>query len=1113
MKINFPDFLLFKKKDLLIVLMKTFLIICFLTTFGFTSKSVFSQDTEIVIKSDKIVPVEGVFDLLKEQTTHTFIYSIDLFDGMPKISLREGKTTVGQLLKSTVSKLGYAVEYEEDGTILVFRSGSGIIPDNDIVEQEQSTVSGTVTDPTGMPIPGVNVIEQGTSNGVVTNFDGEFAIEVAPDAVLVFSYLGYETVEMPVDGQNQISITLETSASALEEVVVVGYGTQKKANLTGAVSEVDGEDLAQRTVSTTSQALQGMASGVTVRDLGGAPGKGNVDINIRGITTLGDSQPLILVDGVEQRITDLNPNNIESMTVLKDAASTAIYGSRAASGVVLITTKDAQPGELKVGYDGYYAIQTSVNSPEPMGLEDYLRHQNTAFINSGQDPKFTEEEIQNYLTTSDRLTYPLPHTWFDILYTPAPQQRHNFSVSGGSEEIQSLLILNHYKQDGVIPNYGSLNNGVRLKTDFALSERINISTNLNYRRREFTTPVDEWLVSQWTYHGSLWTVPKYPDGSYGLSPQGHNPLLYAEALGKTTNVNDYVVANFKGDVDLYEGLTFTTQFAAEVSGTEQKSFRNKLEVRDYEDPTKILKTFAPNELVEDRTSFLQTTLNSLLKYNQEFGKHDFGILAGYSEIARQDNGLSASRTNFFNNSVQVISQGSEASRDNNGFESEWALRSYFGRFNYAFAEKYLLELNGRYDGSSRFYGDNQYGFFPSLSVGWRISEEDFWSPVNDIVNDFKIRGSWGQTGNQTVGLYSYYGALMTQPYIFSEEVAPGVLQRVLANKNLSWETTTQTNIGFDAYFINNKLGLTFDYYHKRTEGILLELPIPAVVGLNPPPQNAGIVENKGWEMALNYRSSEGAINYFISANISDNVNKVIDLAGTGPYIEGWTLDPIFIIKEGLPINAHWGYKTDGLFQSQEEVEESALLDPNSHPGDVKYVDLNGDGIVNSQDMTMIGNPFPRYIFGLTSDLSYKGVGLSIQVQGVGKQDTRLSGSLAEGGNQEGFTPAIYTDYWTEDNPDARFPRPEKYNLRNAQNNDRLIINGAYIRLKNVQLSYSLPEQVLRDMLSSARVYISATNLLTISKLNEWGLDPEFPSGRANYYPQTRLITLGTNILF
>lgn len=1001
-------------------------------------------------------------------------------------------------------------------------------------------ITGTVKSQTGEPLPGINVVIKNTQKGTSTDANGRFTIDAPTNAVLVFSGIGFATQEVPVNGRSRIDLSLVTDNKQLDEVVVVGYGTQKRNSLTNSVAQIGAEEIARRPVSNIQQSLQGQLPGVTVLDQGGSPGRSSTAIRIRGITTfninstnnqagtnsgtsgtsgydLGKNDALVIVDGIEQRLSDINPDDIETVTVLKDASSTAIYGSRATNGVVLVTTKRAKGGKVQVEYNGYYAIQKSISTPHNMELEDYMRMQVAAYTNVGSPlpARFTEASIQAYVNATDREKYPLPNTWFQTVLQAAPQQNHTLSVAGGTETIRTRLSLRYQDQGGIITHYGSKIGEIRLNTDYTISPRLRVSGDINYRyntsQAPTVDPIDRF------FHGSLWAVPKYADGTYGLSTQGNNPLMNAEIGGDSRRATDYLAGYVKADWEIIDGLTFSTQVAGRSFLTGEKNYANSFVNIDKN--AGITKTVANNTLNEVRNSLREYTLINLLTYERKLGSHNLKGLLGYSQIGTTQTFLTAYRERFYNNDIQSIGQGAnDGTKSNSGSDAQYGLRSYFGRVNYDYDGKYLFEVNGRYDGSSKFTGEKQYSFFPSFSAGWRLSKEAFWQGVQKTVSDLKIRGSWGRTGNQSVNLYSYYSALTANGYDFNGAAVQGYRQTTLANTNLGWESTTQLDLGLDASFLRGRMNLTVDYYRKLTNDILLNLAIPATIGLTAPPQNAGSVENKGWEFSLTYRGAKSAsgFQYNLGANLSINENKVVDLKGTGPYITGSDIDPRYIIAVGLPINTLWGYQTDGLFQTQQQITEyKATYAANTKPGDVKYIDLNGDGKIDANDMTNIGNSFPKYTFGLNSNFSFRNFELSLLFQGAAQVDVRQSGALAEMGNQEGFTHSLYTNnYWTPEHTDVRFPRPLKFDLRNVATSDRLVIDGSYVRLKNIQLAYALPTPMASKLrLNRMRVYVSATNVFTLSKLNEWNLDPEVGSGRAVYYPQTALYTLGLNLQF
>ncbi|HEX5555333.1 MAG TPA: SusC/RagA family TonB-linked outer membrane protein, partial [Chitinophagaceae bacterium] len=738
--------------------------------------------------------------------------------------------------------------------------------------------------------------------------------------------------------------------------------------------------------------------------------------------------------------------------------------------------------------------------PEHMGLEDFLNLENVAAVNVGKPPKHSEEEIQKWVNATDRYKYPLPNVWFDYYLNPAPQQNHTLSVGGGSDRLKTLLTLNYFHQKGIIPNSYGNKKDIRLNTDFKVSKRITLSGDFNYRLKEYTRPLHEENSFRYMLSGSNFAVPRYPDGTYGLGSENYSPLVTNELDGISHYRNNYGVINLKAKINLLKGLNFQTQYGAKLIEYYEKDFANAYEIHDYYNPANILKSVGPNSLTEKRNDSKEYTLNNLLTYDAHWDKHTLNALAGYSQISYVEEDLSASRTNFYNNDVRSISQGSADSRDNGGGDLAWGLRSYFGRLTYNFNEKYYFEANARYDGSSRFTGDKKYSFFPSFSGAWRISQEAFWSSLSNVVNEFKLRGSWGKSGNQAVDLYSYFQTLAASNYNFGGAGVQGIIQSTLANEALTWETTAQSDIGVDAQLFKGKLGFTFDYYIKKTDGILLNLPIPATVGLNAPPQNAGVVQNKGWELSVNYKSNINDFHYSIAANLSNVNNKILSLANTGPYIGGNPNEVLTIRKEGLPIDAYIGYKTLGFFKTADDVKNYPVFDPATQVGDVKYADVNGDGAINSEDYIVIGSSIPRYTFGVTLNLEFKNFDLNLFLQGVGKANGIPSGAFREQGNWGGFTLALEKDYWTPDHTDAKFPRPESETIRNSQMSDFWMINTAYLKLKNLQIGYTLPTGITKRFdINTLRVYVSGSNLLTFSQATKWGLDPEFPSGRLNYY--------------
>jgi TonB-linked SusC/RagA family outer membrane protein len=1016
---------------------------------------------------------------------------------------------------------------------------TGLLPVS--LPAQTADIRGTVTDGHSREaLIGASVaVKNDAGKGTVTDADGQFNLPVASlPATLVVHYLGYRPQEIDIyETGEPVIIYLAEDYSQLNEVVVVGYGTQKKISVTNAISQLSGDHLTDLSVSNIQQTLQGKLPGVTVQDLGGSPGRTSASIRIRGITTFNPNQTngtsgydlsknnaLVIVDGIEQDWSNINPNDIETVSVLKDASSTAIYGSRGTNGVILVTTKGAKSGKTQVDVNSYVGWQRANNRPEPMGLEAYMKEQQWAYRNAtGTVPdKFTDESIQTWVHATDREKYPLPNTWFQTLLHTAPQYHTDIAISGGNDVVRSRLSLRYFEQEGVIKNNGNNLTEGKLSTDFQVSRTVKVHTILDYRNNNYHYPtVDAANPLNRFLHGTLWAYPKYSDGTYGLSSQSANPLMDIEKGGLSQTKNDYFTGNIKADWDILDGLTFSSQWGLVYNTVYQKNYTNAYVNADKN--TGFVKTVSNNSLTEVRNTAREYTWNNLLVYKKTFGQHDLSVLAGYSQTGNTQTFLSAYRERFYNNDIASIGQGAnDGTKTNDGRDEEYGLRSWFGRINYGYAGKYLLEANGRYDGSSKFTGNKQYGFFPSFSAGWILSEESFWESLRSTVNTLKLRGSWGITGNQSVSLYSYYASLVSQGYNFGGSPVSGYRQTALANTELGWESTTQTDVGAQAILFNS-LEVTIDWYKKTTNDILLNLDIPATVGLSAPPQNAGTVENKGWEFSLLFRNTTSyKLGYEIGGNFSINHNKVIDLKGTGPYFAGdYNTNPYYTIAEGLPVNTLWGFKTDGLFQTEEEIRayrESGhgFNQANPSPGDVKYLDLSENGALGAEDMREIGHSFPTYTFGFHAGLHFRNVELNAWFQGAADVDVRISGALAEMGNQEGFAHKIYeNNYWTPDNPDARFPRPVKFDLKNVASSDRMIIDASYLRLKNLQLAYNLPVSKWFDtqVVKKIRVYASATNLWTLSALNEWNLDPETGSGRAQYFPQTSVYTVGFNLQF
>jgi TonB-linked SusC/RagA family outer membrane protein len=1065
-------------------------------------------------------------------------FSPDVVPVQERVSIVASDLTLSEALRAVLH--GLDVELWVDGTHVVIVPASAPAPQQVEISRSatprlassgterqirasivQGVIAGRVTDAaTGAPLAGASVVVEGTALGAQTDAEGRYSLRGVPAGthrlrVLRIGYAAGEKTVTVVSGQSAtVDFALAQQALALEGIVAVGYGTQKKVNLTGAVTSVDSEELTKRPVANMSEALQGAAPGLTVVDRGGRPGESGTDLKIRGIGTLGNANPLILIDGIEGDLDDIDPNDVETISVLKDAASAAIYGSRAANGVILVTTKrGSRDGELRVSYDGYYGIQNLASMPARVGIEDYLRLTNESHVNAGLKPKYSEEYIQNTLKAkrgeADPLLYP-DTDWFDVIFNPAPVQDHSVRVTGGNELAAFALSLNYLNQNGMVANTAADRYGMRLNTDWNLSERLEGGLNIALRRASDVRPHELDQAIHRSMHGTPpMVVARYPDGTYGWSDKGHNALAYAEASGLAEQQDTEGMINAKLDYDILDGLSLRTSAAVEYGFQGFEDFENAQTFYDYFERERVLKRWTSNGLQVRESNDAEMNLRAMLDYDRVFDDHGVTALLGYEQTAYDWEQIRVGREGFYNNELREINVGDASRQETWGTSNQWRLRSGFGRLGYNYQGRYLLEASARYDGSSRFADGNRYGFFPSFSAGWRISEEPFLANL-DFLDELKLRGSWGRLGNQQIGLYRYFSTIdLGQNYSFGGQLVSGARQTRLANENISWEATEVANLGVDVGLFDGRLAFTGEIYRKNTTGILLTLPIPGVIGVAAPVQNAGEVRNTGWETTLSWRDAVGDLRYSVGFNLSDVTNEVVSLAGTGPYITRWN-----IIQDGYPIGALYGYQAQGLFQSKEEVASHAKQHPRTGPGDLRYKDQNGDGVINSDDRVVIGSELPRYTLGSNLSAALGSFDASVLFQGVLKANSYITGALAEGPVWENYTLTPWLDRWTPENPNATMPKPTlQLNINTGVVSDFWVKDVSYVKLKNMQIGYTPPESLVGRMgVNALRLYVAGENLLTFTNL-DLALDPEFPSGRATGYPPVRIISVGTSFTF
>lgn len=999
------------------------------------------------------------------------------------------------------------------------------------IVNQQKTISGKVVDENGEPIIGANIVVKGTTIGIITDINGEFTLQVPSDqSILEISYIGYKSVEISVKGQKSLDIRLMSDAENLDEVIVVGYGTQKKVNLTGAVQNVSSSDLTKRSVPNTSVALQGLVPGVSVTQNSGQPGADGASIIIRGTGSLNSSTgPLILVDGVEGDINNIDMNAIESISILKDAASAAIYGSRASNGVVLITTKRAKGDGVKISYSGYVGFNTPTELPDPTNAVEYMEAVNAARRNADiMEPQYSQELINKYKEEgADNFNYYDTNWKKEVIKNTALTHNHSVSLSGASKVFSVFANASYYYQDGQISNNDYSRMTLRLNTDAKITDWLKVGVDLNIRQSKATRPSME--EPKYIINKALTFTPVFSginsDGTWGLGQNGDNPIAVSKAAGVHNGTTPEL--GIKGFIQLTPFKGFEALASYSSRKVEYKSDYFISPYDTYEGG--VFKTSFPANGNYKNENWSQTVYNQFnlqASYEKSIEKNYFKVLAGMQTEERNIHGFDASRRGFEFDGYTELNHGDISTASNSGSRQSWAMLSYFARINYSFADRYLLELNGRWDASSRFMADHRWGFFPSASVGWRVSEESFFTPIKKVVDNFKLRASYGTLGNQDIVIndvpiyYPYAASIGTgYGYWFDKTLGTGVAQGQVANNQISWEKSTQLNIGLDAGLFNSRLNITLDYYIRNIHNMLQQFPLPMFVGLASPWENAGSMRNNGWDLAITWRDHIGKVNYNITANLSDVKNKVTDLFGN-EYIGTQ------ITKEGLPLRSWYGYVSDGYFQSREEIDDpnQAVYGGNKQnikPGYIKYKDLSGpegkpDGKIDDFDRTVIGNPFPRYEFSLNLGANWNNFDIALFFQGVGKRDLLYTGYGARPFVVGRTIFKDQLDSWTPENRDAKYPLLLIDGSGNNPNNivsDFWVKSGAYLRLKNVVLGYTLPKKVLeKTKLDNLRFYVSGQNLFTI-KSGYKGYDPENYVDGGNFYPLMQTFTFGVDIRF
>lgn len=972
---------------------------------------------------------------------------------------------------------------------------------------QQITVQGVVKDQTGETVIGASVMEKGTTNGTITGIDGDFSLNMSPNGTLVVSFVGYKTQEVQVKGQKQLQVVLSEDAEMLDEVVVIGYGTMKKSDLTGAVSSIGNKDIKDSPVSNLGQAIQGKISGVQIVDAG-KPGD-NVSIKIRGLGSINNCDPLVVIDGVptDLGLSSLNMADVERLDVLKDASATAIYGSRGANGVVMITTKRGTEGKGKLAVSANYSFQNATNVPSLLNAAQYAELSNDMMVNSGRNPNPEWANPSELGAGTD---------WMDELLRTGVMQNYTVSYSGGNEKSHYYVSGGFLDQSGIVKSVNYRRFTFQSNSDAQVLKWLKFSNNITFS-------ADTKKSGSYNIGDALKALPIYPvkneDGSWS-GPDGNsewygstrNPIGPTE-LNKSQTDGYNFLANLTAELTFTKWLKFKSTFGYDAKFWFIDNFTPKYNWK----PTPTEET---SRYKSDNKSFTYLWDNYFLFDHTFAEKHRVGLMTGMSAQWNTNDYLNAQKNVFMFDNVHEMDNGEEMYAIG-GNETEWALLSYMARVNYSYEDRYLLTATIRRDGSSRFGKKHRWGTFPSVSVAWRASQEK-WFPKNDYINDLKVRAGYGVTGSQaSVGNYSYLASYNTSVYPFgiSSGNQTALVSSTLANPYIHWEEVAQTNIGFDASLFNSRVMFSFDAYLKETRDMLVKASIPITSGFEDTTTtytNAGKVRNQGIEMSLHTINLTGELGWETNLTATYNKNKIKDLNSDVPYyINQINNSYVTMLAKDYPINVFYGYVTDGIFQNQSEVNTHAVQ-PGAEPGDIRFRDLNNDGVINDSDRTVIGNPNPSWLFSMNNSLSYKGFELSVFLQGIAGNKIYNANNIDNTGMAAAYNQT--TDVlkrWQGEGTSNSMPRAVFGDPnQNTRVSDRFVENGSYLRLKNITLSYTFPKQWLQKaQIENARLSLSCENVATITGYS--GFDPEVGINGIdqNRYPISRTFSLGLNFNF
>jgi len=1082
----------------------------------------YSQNTKISLNM-KDVPIESVLNEIEEVSEFFFLYNHKLIDVERKVDI----TAAEKPIKDILSEI-----FTNDVRFIVSDRQIVLTPtqESPALEEliQQQVITGTVTDKlTGNAMPGVNIIVKGSTFGVISDAEGKYSISITDrNATLVFSFIGYMDQEIQLEGRITVDVGLIPEVMDLDEVIVIGYGTRKKLSLTTAVSSIGKEELDLKVSADLRQTLQGMSAGLNVSDFGGAPGRESLSMKIRGISSINGSNPLVLVDGNEQNLSTLNPNIIESISILKDASSTAIYGSRGANGVILVTTKRGLYDEkLNVSYDMNYGLQNMAIQPEYATTEQYMRARNLSLINGGKEAAFTEQAIQAYLKSMNDYPdlYPPAYSPFDSYIQWSPITDHSLSLSGGSRRVASFFNISYLLNEGWLKTLNDENlYQITLNNDFKINDRIKVFSNIHLEQKNTQITNSDFFRLSYYPNDNFCGIA--PDGSHLTGQVNRSPLteLDPNIKGFEDLTNNLYSLILGGEINIIKGLTLNSSYSILSDASRIEFMTPRYDLYNFWLEDQLIMTRAENNLRRDNNASFRTTLKHVLTYDKSINDHNINLIAGYTEDEYNYESTRAQGDALYNNEMRSLAQSKLSTRNVASDIQEWGLRSFFARASYNYADKYLIDLSERFDGSSRFPKGNKYASFPSLALAWRMDKENFWEPISKIVSNFKIRASYGITGNQNISNYEYIDQLIVgSTYTFNEKAVTTSEYTTLTSKELTWEKTTQLNLGIDAGFWNNKLTFSFDMYDKETKDILLRLPIAAVVGLTASRSNAGIVSNKGFEIESTWKDNIADFSYDLKINLSYNKDILTDFGGLPRQITAYQGQSFREV--GYPVFSCRGMEADGFYQTQSEIDNGLPVATKSTPlipGDCKFKDVNNDKKITNDDMVFLGSAVPLWNYGFNFGAKYKSIFLTMFWQGAAKFTRFLTHPFC--------TPMAWSDhvmlkveaenYWTPDNPNAEWPVPHNSAEQNIYPSTRIAKDASFLRLRNITLGYSLPERIIQSLkMSEFRIFVNARNPIIISKFaNKYGMEPEGGTEweyRSTYYFQTKSYNVGLNLTF